>query len=163
VKGREAIPEPRDFGAPEPGVMLVPRFDPEGEATALAVAPGDRFELYMCAVHPKRDMASATYRLEVPAGVEILGEGKLYPRSLTLGSHEQYFVVTYPCHSGDEFYPVLRYSCMVTPSFTGGQFRVDRAVPVNTATEPPFLGFVSCGDSPDMTPAGGGVAELTLK
>lgn len=161
--GREAVPEPRDLGEAEPGIMLVPMFDPAKETTTLAVAPGDRFEVYVCAKHPQRNMASATYQLKVPEGIEILGEGKLYERSLTLGTYSQYFVVTYPCHPGDEYYPVLRYSCMATPAFKGGEFRTEQAVPLNSDTEPPFLGFVSCGDSPDMTPANAGSAELTLK
>lgn len=159
---RQAIPDAAEMGTAEPGVELVPRFSADGMDSVLAVAPGEVFDVYVCAAHPREDMASATYRLDVPDGVEVLGESKVFPQSLSIGTHEQYFVVTYPCHHGAERYAVLKYSCRAMDSFQSGEFHVGEAIPVNEG-DPPFRGFVTCGYNARLVPAAGGSATLTLK
>jgi len=159
---RQAIPDAAEIGTAEPGVELVPSFSPDGMDSVLAVAPGEVFEVYICAAHPREDMASATYRLDVPDGIEVLGESKVFPQSLSIGTHEQYFVVTYPCHHGAERYAVLKYSCRALDSLQSGEFHVGQAIPVNEG-DPPFRGFVTCGYNARLVPASGGSATVTRK
>jgi hypothetical protein len=167
----ESTPPPEEAGRPMippempeavEGVVIEPYFDAEGKVANMAVAPGELFDVYVCAHHPGYDMATAQWRLEVPDGVQVLGEKKMFTESLSLGTHETLYIITYPCRSGEEPFAIVKYSCMATKDFAGGEFYTVGATR-SPGEQPQFLGFVTCGDRPEQVPASGGAAVLTIE
>jgi hypothetical protein len=161
VPGRPAIP-PEGPEAVE-GLKIEPYFDREGTRTELAVAPGELFEVYVCATHPKYLMTTAQWRLEVPDGINVAGEAKMFPESLMIGNYNEVFVITYPCQAADSLYAILKYACVATEAFSGGEFKTVKTRPRNPGADWPFIGFVNCGEDQEQIPAYGGTATVTRK
>ncbi len=162
--GRPAIPEPIERGNAVEGLTISPFFDAEGTVLEKSVGVGEIFSLYICATHPNYTSASAQWRLEVPKGIEVLGETKVFDRSLSLGTYDTMFIVTYPCQTSGETVSIMKYNCIATKEFAGGEFTTVKASStIGHDPEPPFIGFVSCGDHPEQVPSSGGTAIVTLK
>lgn len=162
TEGRPMIP-PEGPEAVE-GVYIAPYFDAEGTATELAVAPGELFSVYICTVHPGYDMKTAQWKMRVPDGITVLGESKTFPQALSVGTYSEIYMITYPCQTGGNTVSLLKYNCIATEEFQGGEFETVKAgTALGHSKEPPFLGFVTCGDQMQQVPAYGGTATVTRK
>jgi hypothetical protein len=160
--GREAIPPPMPEAVE--GLEIAPYFDEAGTQTTLAVEPGEVFTVYIVARHPDYDMGTSQWKMTVPEGVTVVGESKTFEQALSIGTYKEVYVISYPCQAGGEPYCLLKYGCTVSPEFEGGTFETVKAVSAHSqGKEPPFLGFLTCGNAPETIPAFGGSAKLTKK
>lgn len=158
--GRPMIPPERPDVVE--GLYIEPRFDAGGDVSTLAVAPGELFNVYVCARHPDYDVSTAQWKLDVPDGVEVIGEAKMFDEALSLGSWTNFYITTFPCQTGSQEFAIVKYNCIAKPGCSGGEFRTVKAVPTS-GQDPSFLGFVTCGDHPEQVPASGGSATLNMK
>lgn len=161
--GRSMIPPPGPDAVE--GLVIAPYFDADGTVTEMAVEPGKVFSVYICIEHPGYSMTTAQWRMNVPEGVRVLGEKKVFARSLAIGSWENMYVITYPCQTSGERMELLEYTCMADEEFQGGEFETVKSTAIDAehTQEAPFLGFVTCGTYPEQVPAYGGTAVLTRK
>jgi len=153
----EEKPEPVDVIE---GFEIKPYFDKYASSTERAVSPGDRFELYVVLGYPDPYHVNALeYRLELPAGVIILGESKFDSQALTIGDPLEDFSMAYQCMPPG-IYHVMKYECQAGADFTGGEFRTTPGVNKYGKV---FLGVVTCDGEAKKMPAQGGTAVLKME
>jgi len=142
------------------GFEIKPYFDAYASSTERAVSPGDGFELYVFLGYPDPYHVNALeYRLEMPAGVNIVAESKFDSHALTIGNPMEDFSMAYQCMPPGKFF-VMKYECQAGPDFTGGEFRTTPGVNKYGKL---FLGVVTCQGEAEKIPAQGGTAVLNLE
>lgn len=155
---RQAIP---DEGLSEFDELMqakiTPYFDAEGTVSEHAVAPGERFDVYVFGECNKMySMSAAEYMLTLPKGMEVLAEAKSDSAVMTLGSYKTDFMISFRCAAGPKFM-MMKYSCQVNDAFTGGEVETREGSIHN------FVGFTLCDDARTMVKAQPGKALLTKK
>lgn len=142
------------------GMALGVYFDEAGTVSEKAVAAGELITFYVTAEFKEPfHVNAAQYRVEVPDGIQVVGETKHSDRVLTVGSWESDFSIAFECRPPGKFY-LVKYSCTVGPEFAGGVIKVTPGVNPHGIS---YLGFVSCKPTTEKLPAKGGSATLAKK
>jgi len=136
---------------------IKPYFDDEATQTEKAVAPGDRFDLYVFAEYDKNyPMSAAEFRVTLPEGVSILSSTHCDSTILQFGNPEGDFMIAFHCSYGPKMW-LVRYECSADESFTGGTIKTDEGMAMH------YLGFTLCDVSKTLIRAEPGEAVLRLK
>ncbi|UCH85242.1 MAG: hypothetical protein JSW50_06010 [Candidatus Latescibacterota bacterium] len=136
---------------------LNPYFDENASKTELAVAPGERFDLYVFAEYNKNyPMSAAEYRVILPEGVSILASTNCDSTILQFGNPEGDFMIAFHCSYGPKMW-LVKYDCSADESFTGGKIRIGEGMALR------YLGFAMCDESKTLIRAKPGEAVLRAK
>jgi hypothetical protein len=137
--------------------FLRPYFDEAGTDTTLDVAPGEQFEMWVVAEYNEAfAMSAAEYKLVLPGGVSLLGTVQSDSTIITLGKHEEDFMMAFRCMPGPKNW-LVKYLCKAEDDFAGGVVETVRGQNLD------FIGFATCDVSKTMVRAQGGTAELGKK
>jgi hypothetical protein len=143
---------------PVEGLFLNPYFDDAGTVTESAVKPGATFTVHVFGEVAEPNSTNAIqYRIEFPAGVEVVATNEFEHKSVSTGDPRVNYMLAYDCQPAGRF-RLVTYVCQTTPEFTGGEIKVLEGLP---ATGINFIGFVSC-EFVEMR-ATGGTATLTAQ
>lgn len=136
---------------------LRPFFDEEGTQTAMAVAPGDYFDVYILAefsdLYP---MSGAEFKLVLPEGVVVMASAQMDSTILTLGKFEEDYLMVFRCLPGPKHW-LAKVICKAGEEFTGGTLETIQGQNLN------FLGFTMCDVARTTIRARGGTAQLSKK
>lgn len=155
---RAMIPEKVEEPTEIVGVFVVPRFDEAGGMSELAIAAGEKFDVFVIAEFPEPYYISAAeFSIELPAGVSVLRAVNFLTRALTMGDYMSDYAMAFECTPPGKFY-LVKFTCETDATFAGGTIRTREGV---TGGSKPYIGFVTCES--ERLPAAGGVATLKLK
>ena len=136
---------------------LKPYFDANATQTELAVAPGDRFDLYIVAEYDKNyPMSAAEFRVVLPQGVSILSSTNCDSTIIQFGNPVGDFMMAFRCSYGPKMW-LVKHECGVDESFAGGPIKTDEGMAMH------FLGFTLCDEGKTLIRAKPGEATLRLK
>lgn len=136
---------------------IKPYFDAAGTQTEAIVKRGDQFELYIFGEHSTMyPMSAAEYKLVVPSGVTVLSQANCDSTILTLGKHDDDFMIAYRCAPGPKMW-LVRYTCLASDSARGGTFDVQKGHTQN------YLGFAMCDEQRTLIKAKPGQAVLKVE
>jgi len=132
-----------------------PYFDVNATQTEKTVKAGENFELYVVAEYnPLYPMSAAEYCLVLPEGVTVMSSANTDSTILTLGKHDQDFMIAFKCSSGPKLW-LVRYNCVASAGTAGGTVTIERGRSQN------YLGFTMCDEQRTMIKAKPG--QVTLK
>ncbi len=136
---------------------LRPFFDAEGTETEADVAPGEYFDLYVFAEYNTLyPMSAAEYKLVLPQEVSVMGSVQADSTILSLGKHDQDFLIAFHCVTEAKWW-VVKYQCKAHEDFKGGTIETTRGDGLD------FLGFTLCDVTKTLVRAKGGTAVLKKK
>jgi hypothetical protein len=136
---------------------LRPYFDENASVTEKALAPGDRFDLYVFAEYDKNyPMSAAEFRVVLPEGVSILSSTNCDSTILQFGNPEGDFMIAFHCSYGPKMW-LVKYECSADESFAGGAVKTDEGMAMH------YLGFTLCDVSKTLIRAEPGEAVLRRK
>jgi hypothetical protein len=132
-----------------------PYFDANATQTEKTVKAGENFELYVVAeFNPLYPMSAAEYCLVLPEGVTVMSSANTDSTILTLGKHDQDFMIAFKCSLGPKLW-LVRYHCVASAGTAGGTVTIERGRIQN------YLGFTMCDEQQTMIKAKPG--QVTLK
>lgn len=155
--GTEAVPGTDVPEAPLPGLFLDPFFDEAGTKSEIAVAPGERFELYIMAQTDSFHTQTTQLRLQLPPGLSVKYTVETDQKMSSMGKHDYNYLVVYTCRPGAR-YVIVSYVLEVAEDFQGGAIQV---LPGFNSDSSSFLGFGTCEYT--EVRAAGGTATVKLK
>jgi hypothetical protein len=136
---------------------LRPYFDDAATQTEKAVAPGDRFEMYVFAEYDRNYlMSAAEYKVTLPEGVKILSSTNCDSTILQFGNPEGDFMIAFHCAYGPKMW-LVKYECSADESFAGGVIKTEEGMAMH------YLGLTMCDVSKTLIRAKPGEAVLRLK
>ena len=138
--GTEAIPGTDVPEVPMPGVFLDPFFDEAGTKSEIAVAPGERFDLYIMAQTDTFHTQTTQLRLQLPPGLFVKYTVETDQKLSSIGKPDYNYIVVYNCTPGGR-YVIVSYLLEVAEDFKGGTIQVLPGFNNDNAT---FLGFGTC-------------------
>jgi hypothetical protein len=137
--------------------FIRPYFDAGATMTEKAVKAGEPFELYVVAeFNPLYPMSAAEYCLVLPEGVAVLGSANSDSTILTLGKHDDDFMIAFRCSSGPKLW-LVKYTCLAAAGASGGAVSIERGRDQN------YLGFTMCDAQRTMIKAKPGTAVLKVE
>jgi len=136
---------------------LKPYFDVAGTQTELEVAPGDYFDVYIFAeFNEAYDVNAAEWKLVLPDEVSIMSVAQTDSVLVSLGKHEEDFMIAFRCLPGPRDW-IVRYQCKAHEGFAGG------AIETVAGQNLKFIGFTICDATHTEVKGRGGKAELKRK
>lgn len=134
-----------------------PYFDANATQTEKTVKAGEAFDLYVVAeFSPLYSMSAAEYCLVLPQGVTVTSSANSDSTILTLGKHEEDFMIAFHCTSGPKFW-LVKYGCVAGAGTAGGTVSIEKG------RNQGFLGFTMCDEPRTMIRAKPGQAVLKVE
>jgi len=136
---------------------IKPYFDEAGTKSEATVKRGDKFDLYVFGEHSTMyPMSAAEYRLVIPSGITVLSQANCDSTILTLGKHDDDFMIAYRCAPGPKMW-LVRYTCLASDSARGGTVGIEKGHTQN------YLGFAMCDEQRTLIKAKPGQAMLKVE
>jgi len=137
--------------------FIRPYFDANATLTERTVKAGEPFELYVVAEYnPLYPMSAAEYCLVLPEGVAVMGSANSDSTILTLGKHDDDFMIAFRCSSGPKLW-LVKYTCLAAAGTSGGTVSIERGRDQN------YLGFTMCDEQRTMIKAKPGTAQIKVE
>jgi hypothetical protein len=137
--------------------FIRPYFDVSGTLTERTVKAGEPFELYVVAEYnPLYPMSAAEYCLVLPEGVTVMGSANSDSTLITLGKHDDDFMIAFRCSSGPKLW-LVKYTCLAAAGTSGG------TVSIEMGHDQKYLGFTMCDAQRTMIKAKPGTAQIKVE
>jgi len=165
--GVQRIPDPAPPEVPNELLKIRPAFDEAGVGRELAVGPREIFTIYIIGEHPDPYyVTGAAFRMEIPAGVEVMGSQFFTEGVMSIGSYKESLQMAFACREPESQW-LVKFICRTVDGFTGGEVRTDESI---NHTGVNFIGFSSCSPDPqrqheesEMLLSVGGTSTLRMK
>ncbi len=139
------------------GARIVPYLDEKASSTEKAVGVGEEFSIYVFGEYDKMyEMSAAEFKLDVPEGIEVLGEVKSDSTIMTMGKYDKDFMMAIKCTPGPKIM-LMKYLCRVGSGFQGG------VIETHKGETQKFIGFTLCDETRTLVAAETGRAVLKKK
>ena len=137
--------------------FIRPYFDANATVSERTVKAGEPFELYVVGEYnPLYPMSAAEYRLVLPEGMSVMGAANSDSTILTLGKHDDDFMIAFRCSPGPKLW-LVKYTCLAAAGTSGGTVSIERGRGQN------YLGFTMCDEQRTMIKAKPGTAQLKVE
>ena len=132
-------------------------FDQAGTQTELAVAPGERFDMFVFAeFNELYPMSAVEYKLDLPSDISVIGQVNTDSVIVTLGKYDEDFMMAFKCSQGPRMW-LVKYLCVANDDVQGGPVTIHKGQNLN------FLGYTLCDATKTLIRAEGKGGKISRK